>query len=83
MMSKTEQQARDAWFQQIEAQRSAASAAIDGVVARVTQRIAELPDRSSPADWPEAMLVTADELAVILREELEAAAHLAKPKEAS
>jgi len=28
--------------------------------------VAELPDRDSPADWPEAMLVTADELRNIL-----------------
>jgi len=28
--------------------------------------VAELPDRNSPADWPEAMLVTADELRNIL-----------------
>lgn len=32
------------------------------------QRVAELPDRASPADWPEAMLVTGDELHMIVRE---------------
>jgi hypothetical protein len=30
------------------------------------QRVAELPDRTSPDDWPDAMLVTADELRRIL-----------------
>jgi hypothetical protein len=35
----------------------------------VVQRVAELPDRDSPDDWPEAMLVTADELRTILLEE--------------
>ncbi|MBD9583614.1 hypothetical protein IB269_19660 [Delftia sp. DLF01] len=28
----------------------------------VCQRVAELPDRDSPTDWPEAMLVTGPEL---------------------
>jgi hypothetical protein len=32
----------------------------------VVQAVAELPDRTSPDDWPEAMLVTADELRAIL-----------------
>jgi len=36
---------------------------------RVIQRVAELPDRASPDDWPEAMLVTADELREILEGE--------------
>lgn len=36
---------------------------------RVIQRVAELPDRTSPDDWPEAMLVTAEELDRILVEE--------------
>ena len=35
---------------------------IDGVI----RDVAELPDRTSPADWPDAMLVTADELRSIL-----------------
>lgn len=33
---------------------------------RVVQMVAELPDRTSPEDWPEAMLVTADELRDVL-----------------
>lgn len=32
--------------------------------------VAELPDRSSPADWPEAMLVTHDELRAIVLDQL-------------
>ena len=44
----------------------------EGVVERCIQRVAELRDRTSPDDWPEVMLVTADELADILREELAA-----------
>lgn len=32
----------------------------------VLRDVAELPDRNSPADWPEAMLVTAPELRQIL-----------------
>lgn len=46
----------------------ALSAAID----RIVQRIAELPDRTSPDDWPEAMLVTAGELRQIADEALRA-----------
>ena len=46
---------------------------VDEVIASAIQRVAELPDRTSPDDWPEAMLVTADELRVILADALEAA----------
>jgi hypothetical protein len=38
-------------------------------IARVVQRVAELPDRTSPVDWPDAMLVTAAELSAILRDD--------------
>ena len=37
---------------------------IEGVILAV----AELPDRNSPKDWPEAMLVTGDELRRIIEE---------------
>lgn len=37
-------------------------------VYHVVKRVAELPDRSSPDDWPEAMLVTAEELRDIVRD---------------
>ena len=33
----------------------------------IVQRVAELPDRTSPEGWPDAMLVTADELTGIVR----------------
>lgn len=36
------------------------------IVNGVIRDVAELPDRTSPDDWPEAMLVTADELRAIL-----------------
>lgn len=34
----------------------------------VIRDVAELPDRSSPSDWADAMLVTVDELRKILTE---------------
>jgi hypothetical protein len=37
-------------------------------IAEVCLRVCELPDRSSPEDWPEACLVTPDELSEILEE---------------
>lgn len=37
---------------------------------RIVQDVAELPDRTSPDDWPEAMLVTSDELRQIISDEL-------------
>lgn len=39
----------------------------DGLIDKVLADVAELPDRTSPDDWPDAMLVTADELRTILR----------------
>lgn len=39
---------------------------------KIIQRVAELPDRTSPDDWPEAMLVTSDELRQILCDALAA-----------
>lgn len=39
------------------------------MITRVVRRVAELPDRTSPDEWPEAMLVTADELQQIVSEE--------------
>lgn len=46
-----------------EARPSAPPADIDSII----QAVAELPDRTSPEDWPEAMLVTAEELRTILQ----------------
>lgn len=40
----------------------------DTIATSACQRVAELPDRDSPADWPESMLVTGDELHMIVRE---------------
>ena len=40
------------------------------VAHRICRDVAELPDRSSPADWPEAMLVTSDELHQIVMTQL-------------
>ncbi|GAA4475438.1 hypothetical protein [Gluconacetobacter asukensis] len=47
--------------------------ALDDVPATVLQAVAELPDRSSPDDAPDMMLVTADELASIVRAAIDAA----------
>lgn len=49
------------------------------IVADICQAVAELPDRNSPEDWPEAMLVTHEELAAIVRDALSAAAQAAAP----
>lgn len=38
----------------------------EGFVEEAVRHVAELPDRTSPANWPEAMLVTSDELREIL-----------------
>lgn len=40
----------------------------DTIATSACQRVAELPDRDSPADGPESMLVTGDELHMIVRE---------------
>ena len=36
------------------------------VADKIVRDVAELPDRDSPEDWPEAMLVTGDELRAIV-----------------
>ncbi len=46
--------------------------ALRRLIETVIQRVAELPDRTSPDDWPDAMLVTAPELETILSECLSA-----------
>lgn len=38
----------------------------ENIATAVCRTVAELPDRNSPEDWPEAMLVTADELRSIV-----------------
>ena len=52
--------------------RTTSLAAQDGLVERIVRDVAELPDRTSPEDWPDAMLVTADELAAIVAAALSA-----------
>lgn len=42
------------------------------IAALIVRDVAELPDRNSPEGWPEAMLVTADELASIVTRHLPA-----------
>lgn len=39
---------------------------------RIIGAVVELPDRTSPEDWPDAMLVTADELRAIVAAEIDA-----------
>jgi len=46
----------------------------DAIGSRVVQRVAELPDRTSPEEWPEAMLVTSAELQFIVTDEINDAA---------
>jgi hypothetical protein len=43
------------------------------VVREIVQDVAELPDRTSPDDWPDAMLVTGDELFDIVHSRIEQA----------
>lgn len=45
----------------------------DAIATAACRRVAELPDRDSPTDWPEAMLVTEQELHMIVRESVIAA----------
>lgn len=47
--------------------RAGQSADAERVADAVCLAVAELPDRTSPDDWPDAMLVTADELRQIVR----------------
>jgi hypothetical protein len=44
------------------------AARVQQIADRVVQGVAELPDRTSPDDWPEAMLVTAEELRALVSE---------------
>jgi len=50
-----------------------AAVAVPDAINAIVRDVAELPDRTSPEDWPDAMLVTAGELARILRNRLAAA----------
>lgn len=54
-------------WQQMREERGQASA-LDAakIAAAIVRAVSELPDRSSPPDWPDAMLVTAPELTAII-----------------
>lgn len=41
---------------------------IEAEISAVVQRVLEYDDRTSPEDWPEAMLITPDELTEELRQ---------------
>jgi hypothetical protein len=43
---------------------------IAGIARKVCVDVCELPDRTSPDDWPEACLVTSEELHIIVTERL-------------
>ncbi len=47
--------------------KSASDGMTDRVVDQIVRDVAELPDRTSPEDQPDMMLVTADELTLIVR----------------
>ena len=43
---------------------------VGNIIDMIIRDIAELPDRTSPEDWPDAMIVTAEELEDILTNRL-------------
>jgi hypothetical protein len=43
----------------------------DVILDEIVLAVCELPDRTSPDDWPEAMLVTPEELKFIIRDKFE------------
>lgn len=47
-------------------------AAMERIATAVCKRVANLDDRTSPDDWPEAMLVTGKELHDIIMQEFDA-----------
>jgi hypothetical protein len=49
------------------------------IAGNIIKRVAELPDRSSPDYWPDAMLVTADELKFILLSEFSEHSMMSNP----
>lgn len=50
------------------------------IARQIVRDVAELPDRTSPADAPEMMLVTADELTGIVLDALLSQSHTAKER---
>lgn len=51
---------------------SVSVAAMDRIAKAVCKRVADLDDRTSPDDWPDAMLVTGRELYDIIMQEFDA-----------
>ena len=47
---------------------------VAALIGAVLRDVAELPDRNSPDDWPDALIVTGEELEIILEEAFEQAA---------
>lgn len=47
-------------------------ATMQAIATAIVKRVAELPDRTSPDDWPQAMLVTSEELRHIIMSEFDA-----------
>lgn len=62
------------------AQKTEREEALERFIEHTIRDVAELPDRSSPEDQPEMMLVTGDELEMILRDRLEASSLLFSSK---
>lgn len=50
------------------ARRMRGAPSMDKLIEDYCRCVAELPDRTSPDDWPEAMLITGEELAELLRD---------------
>ena len=67
-VEETDRHARDVAM--VKAGIEAAVARLRERVPAILNRVAELPDRSSPEDWPEAMLVTEEELGEVLVNEI-------------
>ncbi len=72
-----------AWPEKLPAQPARSPTSAVDVAARICRAIAELPDRDSPADWPQAMLVTHEELRTIVEAELMTAAPAAVEREST
>lgn len=47
--------------------KSETTTGVTNLISRFILDVAELPDRTSPDDWPEAMLITGPELEEMLR----------------
>lgn len=54
----------------VQCQKEGMSARAARIATAICVAVAELPDRTSPDDWPDAMIVTTDELAAIVEAEI-------------